>query len=178
MAELITIARPYAKAAFEYAKAQDAIASWSEFLQIGKQIMKTPAVKSLLNNPKIDKQKTMALIKEIYGKHINQHQENFLAVLSHYRRLMIIPEVTDLFEHQRKEQEKAIVVKLTSAYPVTESQQQKFAKALKIRLRRDVILEADIDNSLIGGALIRAGDFVIDGTVKGQLQRMRLELNE
>lgn len=176
MAELTTIARPYAKAAFEYAKAHDAIASWSEFLQIGKQVMKTPAVKSLLHNPRINKQQILAFIKEIYGKQINKHQENFLAVLLHYRRLIVIPEIADLFEYQRKEQEKAIMVKLTSAYPISEDQQQQFAKALKIRLRRDIILELATDASLIGGALIRAGDFVIDGTVKGQLQRMRLEL--
>jgi F-type H+-transporting ATPase subunit delta len=169
MAENSTIARPYAQAVFELAKEQGRLQQWSEMLQLAAMVVADANVKSLIGNPRVDKQQLMDLILGVCGDGLDDNARNFLAVLAENGRLSLLPIMSELYEAYRAEEEKVVQAELISAFPVNEEQQQKIAAALKARLGREVSLNCKTDQSLLGGAIIRAGDMVIDGSVTGHL---------
>src|SRR5512138_1512853 len=168
MAEKATIARPYAKAAFESAREHDAFERWSQVLAIASSVVQDERVARLLSNPRIGPEELTGLIAEIAGDAMTEQTRNFLATLADNRRLALLPEIAAKYEQLRAEAENVAHVQVISAVALTDAQQQRLAAALKKRLQREVRLHCEVDESLIGGAIVRAGDFVIDGSLKAR----------
>jgi len=171
MAENSTIARPYAQAVFQLAKEQGQLASWSEMLQLAAMVVADKNVKNLIGNPRVDKTQLMDLILGVCGERLDGNARNFLGVLIENGRLAMLPSIAELYASYRAEEEKVVEAEMISAFPVSTEQQQKIAAALKARLGLEVSLNCKTDQSMIGGAVIRAGDMVIDGSVTGHLYR-------
>ncbi len=177
MIDKSTLARPYARAAFEYADADNALKAWHQFLKNAALIIRDQALIKLIQNPEISKTQLFQIIVSVLGeKNTAQPMQNFLHLLVVYRRINIIPEILSEFSLLLAEKEKTIDVCVTSSYPLSGTLQAKLTKALEKRLQRGVFLKTKVDPSLIGGAVIRAGDFVIDGSIKSQLSRLQTEL--
>jgi len=172
MAELITLARPYAKAAFERAKAQQALAEWAEVLNAAGQVAADEATRQLLTDPGLAEQKKADVILDCTGKSVSEEQRNFLTILADNRRLALLPEIATLFNSFRADLERAIDINVSSAFELTAEQQQKLAEALSRKLDRNVQIEAAVDKSLIGGLVVRTGDLVIDASVRGKLTKL------
>lgn len=172
MAEKATVARPYAKAAFEYASQLNTFDRWSQVLARASAIVADERVEPLLTNPRVKPADLVDMIGEIAGDALDEHSRNFIAMLADNRRLALLPEIAAMFEAMRAEIENIADVSVISAVQLDEAQRQRLAYALKKRLKRDVRLQCDVDSSLIGGAIVRAGDFVIDGSLKARLERL------
>jgi len=177
MSAYTTIARPYAKAAFEYAVEKNAIADWGFFLKIAGTIVRDRRVHVLLQNPQLDKAAKLKLLTEMCSlviKH-NHHKEqnNLLALLAEHNRFFVIPELVGIFNELVKQHDNTVDVLVTSAFAFSTEQQQKLRKALEIRLGKRIKMEVTENKNLIGGAIIRAGDFVIDGSIQSKLKRLR-----
>jgi|SRR3972149_7937206 len=171
MAEYSTIARPYAQAVFALAKEQRQLAGWSDMLQLAAMVAVDQNVERLIGNPRVSKAQLTDLILGVCGGRLNKDSSNFLRVLIENGRLSLLPYIAEQYENYRAEEEKVVQAEMVSAFPVNAVQQQKIAAALKARLGREVSLSYKTDQSLLGGAIIRAGDMVIDGSVTGQLNR-------
>ena len=176
MAEKTTIARPYARAAFEIAAAVGELKPWSELLTAAGLIVSDPGVKPLLTSPHVTPEQIAGLIAELCGDLVTDQRRNFLLVLAESYRLNVLPQIAEIFNRLKAEAENTIDVAITSAVPLDDKQKTNFAKALKKRLGRDVILHCETDESLIGGAIIRAEDLVIDGSLKGRLAKMVIDI--
>ncbi|MFK7888688.1 MAG: F0F1 ATP synthase subunit delta [Gammaproteobacteria bacterium] len=172
MAELTTLARPYAKAAFEFAKENGALDAWSGALGFLAQVVVNPSVERMIDDPAIDDGELLKMFDVVAGDKLSEHSTNFLRLLIENGRLNTLPDVAALFEIMKAEAEGAVDVDVTSVEPVSDDYKQRLTESLKRKLGRDVRLHFSIDESLIGGALIRAGDLVIDGTVRGRLQQL------
>lgn len=172
MAEKTTIARPYAKAAFEFAFQTKKLREWSNALAFVALVAEDPRMAALIRSPRITRERTAELFIELGGERLNAEVRNFIQTLAENRRLDLLPEITVLFEQYRAEAERAVEVRLISAAPVSDEQKRKFAASLKERLKRNVELKVETDPSLLGGAVIRAGDMVIDGSVRGRLSQL------
>jgi F-type H+-transporting ATPase subunit delta len=172
MAELTTLARPYAKAAFEHARAQQQLAAWSAMLALGAAVSQDDIVQSMLKAPRLTSTEKAAAFNEVCGDELNAQVRNFIQVLAENERLLLLPEIASLFELYKSEQEKSVDVEVTSAFALSADQQDKLAKVLSARLSREVRLHAAEDPALIGGVVIRAGDLVIDGSVRGKIAKL------
>jgi F-type H+-transporting ATPase subunit delta len=170
--QLTTIARPYALAAFEYAVDKHDLPGWSAMLRVAALIAEDKKIKSLLSSSAITKNQLAELFCDVIGKTIDAEKKNFIYLLAESDRLLILPEIEDLFTAYRQEFEKTISVQLVSAVPLDKAYEQKFIDALTRRLKRKVELHCEVDSSLLGGAMIRAGDKVIDGSIRGKLNRL------
>lgn len=176
MAEKATIARPYAKAAFESARQHHAFERWSKVLATASSVVQDERVAPLLSSPRVTSEQLSDLISGIVGGDLDEQTRNFLATLASNRRLAFLPEIGSIYEALRAEEENTADVQVVSAVALSEAQQQRLATALKKRLKRDVRLHCEVDASLIGGAIVRAGDFVIDGSLKARLDRLAAEM--
>jgi F-type H+-transporting ATPase subunit delta len=176
MAEKATIARPYAKAAFESARSHGAFDRWSTVLATAAAVVQDERVAKLLSSPRVKPEQLSTLIDEISGQAQDEHTRNFTAMLATNRRLALLPEIAAIFETLRAEAENTADVQVVSAVQLDDAQRQKLAAALKKRLKRDVRLHCSVDPSLIGGAIVRSGDFVIDGSLKARLDRLAAQM--
>jgi F-type H+-transporting ATPase subunit delta len=172
MAELTTLARPYAKAAFEFANENGALDAWSGALGFLAQVVANPSVERMIEDPAVSDGELLKMFDAVAGDKLSEHSTNFLRLLIENGRLNTLPDVAALFEIMKAEAEGAVDVDVTSVEPVSDDYKQRLTESLKRKLGRDVRLHFSIDESLIGGALIRAGDLVIDGTVRGRLQQL------
>ncbi|BCG27972.1 ATP synthase subunit delta [Pseudomonas tohonis] len=172
MAELTTLARPYAKAAFEYAQAHQQLAAWSAMLGLAAAVSQDTTMQQVLKAPRLTSEEKANTFVEVVGDKFDASASNFVHILSENSRLVLLPEIANLFELYKAEQEKSIDVEVTSAFALNTEQQDKLAKVLSARLSREVRLHAAEDASLIGGVVIRAGDLVIDGSVRGKLAKL------
>ena len=172
MAETLTIARPYAQAAFLFASEHHTLKDWSEMLELLATVASDPAMADVIDNPQLTETQVADLFIGIGGERIDENCQNFIRLLAENRRLHLLPDIAAQFEIQRREAEHTVKAELITAYPASESQKDAVIAALKKRLERDIELECTTDSSLLGGAIIRAGDLVIDGTVLGKLQRL------
>ncbi|HEY5807871.1 MAG TPA: F0F1 ATP synthase subunit delta [Povalibacter sp.] len=172
MAEKVTIARPYAKAAFEFARERNAFGAWSEVLSTSSAIVTDERVAKLLSNPRVTPDQLVGLIADIAGKSLDEQGRNFLNTLAQNRRFDVLPEIAAIYEVLRAEVENTADVQVVSAVPLDEAQRQRLAAALKKRLKRDVRLHCEVDASLLGGAVVRSGDMVIDGSLKAGLEKL------
>jgi F-type H+-transporting ATPase subunit delta len=172
MAERLTIARPYAKAVFAQALGARRLAEWSTVLQTAAAVSGDARVKPLFGNPHVSAAQLVELFSSVGGDSFDAQAKNLLTTLADYRRLQFLPEISHGFERLRAEHERTVDVTVTSAVPLSEQQQQRLTAALSKRLARDVRLHTAIDKSLIGGAVLKADDLVIDGSVAGGLTQL------
>lgn len=172
MAEKATIARPYARAAFGYAQAQGRLAQWSDALAVAAAVISDASVARLLNHPRVTPAQLVDLIADVAGARIDEQARNFVATLAHNRRLALLPEIAAMYEALRAEVENVADVEVVSATQLDATQQQRLAGALKTRLKREVRLHCSVDAALMGGAIVRCGDLVIDGSVRERLARL------
>jgi F-type H+-transporting ATPase subunit delta len=173
MSQALTLARPYARAAFALARESGKFADWSHALGFAARIAADPQVAMLLGNPKLGQADAVALLspdgaEETFGR--------FLALLADNRRLALLPEIAGLYEDLRNEAERVIKARVTSATALPGGELETIKAALRKRFGREVEVEAAVDESLIGGAVIDAGDVVIDGSLKGKLERLQSAL--
>jgi F-type H+-transporting ATPase subunit delta len=170
--KLTTIARPYALAAFEYALANHDLASWEAMLQTAATVSEDKTMMQLFGSPEVTQKELADLFCDILVKTLDAEKKNFILLLAEYERLEVLPEIVELFVSYRADYERKITVQIISAISLTEAYQQKFIDSLTRRLKRKVSLECEVDESLLGGAMIRAGDMVIDGSIRGKLNRL------
>ena len=172
MSEAITIARPYAQAAFDFAKQKGEMKSWSDLLAAAAAAVNDSQVAALIVNPQLTLSQLRELMQALTGDAAGQPGQNFMRLLIEERRLTVLPEIAEQFEQLRAEEEKSVDVEVRSAFALDEAHQQKIAAALKERLGREIRLHCEVDEKLVGGAVIRAGDQVIDGSVRTRLAEM------
>ena len=177
MAEALTIARPYAQAAFKYASEQGKLKEWSDMLGLLAGIAADSDMGKLIDSPHLTEKQLADLFIQVGGDRLNEKCANFVHILAANRRLGLLPEIAALFEIQRSAAEGTVQAELVSAYPATETQQAEVIASLRKRLGRDVSLTCTTDASLLGGAIVRAGDLVIDGSVRGKLDRLSTALS-
>jgi F-type H+-transporting ATPase subunit delta len=172
MAEKATIARPYARAAFGFAREKGILPQWSTLLGAAAAVVAEPRVAALLGSPHVGSDELVALLAEASGSAADEHGRNFLGALASNRRLGLLPEIAAQYEQLRAEAEGVVDVEIVSAMPVAAAQEQRLVAALGRRLKCQVRVHTRIDASLIGGAIVRAGDLVMDGSLKGRLERL------
>jgi len=172
VAERATIARPYAKAAFEYARGAGSLAAWSQGLKVACEIVADPRVEALAHDPEVTASALAGLIIDAAGGSLDAGMENFIRVLAENHRLLLLPEIAMHYEAERSEVENTVDVEVKSAVALDASQAEKLAAAMGTRLKRRVRMHNSVDPTLLGGAVIRAGDLVIDGSIKGRLERL------
>lgn len=172
MATINTLARPYAKAAFEFASAANALAAWSGMLALAAAAVEDEVFAQRMRNPGLtDERKAEDLLMVCEG-HIDEGFGNFVKTLAEHDRLPLIPVIAELYEQHKAEHDRSIVVEVESAFELSDEQQKTLATALTKRLDRTVTPHVTINPALIGGVLIRAGDLVIDGSVRGKLDKL------
>jgi len=172
MSEELTAARPYAKAAYETAKADSAEAKWSTALEFMAAVASDPAMQALIDNPGLSADdKASAFIDICKGK-IDKKQQNLIKLLAERQRLDALPGMSALFAEYRAEAEGKVDAVVTTAFALTKTQEQKMAAALATRMGCTVKLTSEVDESLVGGAIIRAGDLVIDGSMLSDLNTL------
>jgi F-type H+-transporting ATPase subunit delta len=176
VAERATIARPYAKAAFAYARDASTFGEWSRGLQVSAEILADPRVAALVKDPEPTAAEIADFIIGVGGAKLNAGMQNFIRLLAENRRLLLLSEITQQFETLRAAAENTIDVDVVSAVALDAAQQGKLAAALSTRLKRQVRMRTSVDATLLGGAVIRAGDLVIDGSLQGRLERLGTEL--
>jgi len=173
MSQALPLARPYARAAFALARDGGAYAPWSRALAFAARVAADPQVVDLLGSPKLTHADAVSLLA-IDGA--GEQVRSFLALLADNRRLALLPEIAGLFEELRTEAERVVKAHVTSATALGEGDLEGIKAALRKRFGREVEIETSVDASLIGGAVIDAGDVVIDGSLKGKLGRLQSAL--
>jgi F-type H+-transporting ATPase subunit delta len=176
MSQALTLARPYARAAFGIARDEAALAPWSQALGFAAQVAVDPRVAHLLGDPKLGNADAAALLSPADGRDAGASFARFLALLADNRRRGLGPEIAGLYEQLRNEAERVVKATVTSATALPASELEGIKAALKRRFGREVEVETAIDPALIGGAVIDAGDVVIDGSLKGKLERLQSAL--
>jgi F-type H+-transporting ATPase subunit delta len=172
-----TLARPYARAVFAVARQGGRLPAWSENLALAATIAGDPEIRQFTGDPRVGREQLLKLISGLGEGRFDDTFNNFLKVMVTYDRLELLPEVAAQFEHLRREAENRINVQVTSAMPLSGEESQLLTERLKARFGREVDLDIEVDASLIGGAVIRAGDQVIDGSVRGRLEQLGRQLS-
>lgn len=174
--KLTTIARPYVSAAFEYALANKDVPAWEAMLEAAAIVSQDPYVAEHLSSPHVTKAQLVEFFCGILKPLLDANKTNFIHLLADNNRLGVLPDIAELFKVSHAAQEKKLNVEVISATELTEAYQQKLAIALSKRLQRQVEMQCEIDPTLLGGVIVRAGDLVIDGSVRGKLTRLRESL--
>lgn len=177
MAELTTLARPYAKAAFEYAFAHKQLVKWSESLTLLAAIVGQEKVQKALENPALTSKKKAEIVLDISAGQIDESVANFVKALAENKRLMLLAEILVLFNQLKAEIEKTLDVQVITAFKLDSADEESLKNALAKKMNCEVKIENSIDNTLIGGIVIRAGDMIIDGSVKGRLTKLAEAMN-
>jgi F-type H+-transporting ATPase subunit delta len=172
MAELTTLARPYAKAVFDAAQDQNAVDLWDQALAFAAQVAANQEVKIILANPGLSEQRKAELFADCFEEQLPEALRNFLLILAENKRLALLPAISELFRLHRADLERTVKINISTAFEMTAEQQQKLIDALSRKLERKVELESSVDQTLIGGVVVRTGDLVIDASVRGKLARM------
>ena len=172
MSSLTTLARPYAKAAFGLAQDSGALAGWQEMLAVAAQIATHPEVDSVLRNPLVSPRQGGDVLKAAAADRFDERFRAFLDVLGDNRRLTLLPEIAAAFENLKQEAENRLKVRVISARPLDDDQAQRMRQALARRFDCDVELDTEVDEAILAGAVIYAGDQVIDGSLRGRLGRL------
>lgn len=170
----MTLARPYARAAFALACERDRLPQWSNLLGFSALVAADAGVKALLGHPKLGLEDTLDLL--LPNGDVEPSFRQYLTVLAENRRLPLLPEIHDQYEALKAEAEHVVNVTITSAQPMGPGEVETLTNALKRRFGGDIALTQAVDPELIGGAVIDAGDVVIDGSVRGKLARLEASL--
>lgn len=174
--EATTIARPYAEAVFNRARVSGSLDEWSQALEFIAAVMSDNAMRQMVKNPAHLKSEIAALIIDIGADKLTNEQQNLVRLLAENGRLGLAAEIAERYEILKNREQGMLDVKVTSAFPLDEAQQQSIVAVLKSKLERDIRISSQVEPELIGGLLIRAGDTVIDSSVKGQLNKLAIKL--
>ena len=177
MAELSTLARPYAKAAFEYARDSNALSAWSEQLATAAAVTRDSTMAAVLDDPSLTAEQQARTLSEVCGAELSAQVSNFIAILADNKRLALLPEIHALFALYKADQEKSVDVEVVSAFDLADATRDNLADVLGKKLEREVTVRTSTDQNILGGVLIRAGDLVIDGSVRGRLNKLAEALN-
>ena len=176
MAERATIARPYAKAAFAVAREAGKLDLWSRWLATAREVVLSDEFQKLERSPGVSTGQLEGLVAGICGADLDAQGQAFLALLTENGRLDFLPEIATRFKELEAEDRNVAEVEVVSATTLDERQQQRLAAALRTRLRCEVRLHCAVDPALIGGAVVRSGDMLIDGSLRGKLERLETDL--
>ncbi|PJD93388.1 MAG: F0F1 ATP synthase subunit delta [Legionella sp.] len=178
MSDSTTLARPYAKAIFEHALSENKLGQWSDYLLTLAQAVLDSQASSFIANPASTAEQQIELLHAVcqLSKTETTPLSHLIQLLATNKRLPLLPEIKALYEVHRAEQEKTLSVEVISYSAMSQAQQEKLIAALSKRLQRNVSLNISIDPSLLGGAVVRAGDLVIDGSVRGKLNKLGTDL--
>ncbi len=178
MEELTTLARPYAVAIFRLAQEKGQLDPWSEMLQFLAEVARDPTMKGLIADPRLEGAQLAELVIDVAGERLNDNGQNLVKTLvEEHGRLALLPAIAAGYEQERAAAEKRQSVEVVSAYAVNPQIKQVIAGAMQKRLGCEVQLETRIDRSLIGGVVIRAGDLVIDASLRGRLSQLESSLS-
>ena len=172
MAQLFYIARPYARAAFLCAEEKNHIPAWKNFLEAAVVVAEDPAVLRLLHNPTVASHQLLSLFEEVLSKTLHAEQRQFLSLLTVHKRLVVLPEILLLFRLYEAEATKHSQVRVITATAANEMFKQRLSEALRKRLNRQIDLHHEVDPDILGGAIIHMGDRVMDGSIRGELNRL------
>ncbi|MDO9106934.1 MAG: F0F1 ATP synthase subunit delta [Methylovulum sp.] len=176
MSELATLARPYASAVFKRAKETSSAGKWSQSLAFMSAVLNNGEISVLLDNPRVGKQELLGFMLDICQGQVDEEGANFLALLVHNNRLALVSTVARLFETYKADDEGYVDVEVATAYEFSEDARLQFSATLEKAWGKKIHMNVILDKSLIGGVLVRAGDKVIDGSIRGQLQHMQKTL--
>lgn len=177
MSNATTLARPYAKAAFELASADNAVGPWDDMLGLAGAAVAEKSLAGLLESPHASSGQIVQILTDTAGERFDAKFRRFLAVLAENKRLSLLPEIMVLYQELREDAEKLLRVRVVSAFPLDEDQAIRLKQALAKRFDREILLEPEVDRSVIGGAVIYAGDQVIDGSLRDRLTRLSNSLS-
>jgi len=172
MAEIATLARPYANAVFDIAKADRQFEAWSRQLAFAGAAVSAPALKALVDTPSATSDEKARRIAAVCGDDLSHKGRRLLEVLARNKRLHLLPEISAQYEMLRAQAESSLDVEVVSAYPLDDAERSRMVEVLKRRFERDIQLTSRVDANLMGGVVIRAGDTVIDGSVRGKLEKL------
>jgi F-type H+-transporting ATPase subunit delta len=176
VAELTTIARPYAEAAFQLARDQNALPVWSQMLKLASSVIGDPRIGEALDNPRLDAPAKESLLLSICGEGLNAEGRNFVRLLVEADRIALMPSIASLFESLKDEADGVAKATIESAFELTPEDLADLTTALERRFKRKVEATVVVNPDLIGGARITVGDEVIDGTVQERLRAMAVQL--
>ncbi|MEX2164336.1 MAG: F0F1 ATP synthase subunit delta [Sulfuricaulis sp.] len=177
MAEKQTLARPYAEAVFDRAKESNALMPWSEMLVFLAAVAADENMMRLLGNPRVERARFLELFLSVCGQYINDDGANLVRLLLENRRLGLLPEIIAQFETRRAEAEARIEATVVTPFPLAARQMKTISESLRRKFGREVNLTTRTDKSLLGGIVIRAGDLVIDGSIRGRLAELATHLS-
>ncbi len=177
MAELNTVARPYTKAAFEFSLSKGNLDQWSTMLSTAAVVASDSEMVSVLGNPALTSEQKAGVMISVCEEYLDESGKNFIALLAENQRLGLLPKISAQFEQLKANQQKSVDVDVTTAYELDEQQQQKLTQALSAKLGRDVKLTSSVDQSILGGVVVRSDDLVIDGSVRARLAKLAEALN-
>lgn len=177
MAELTTLARPYAKAAFRYGLEAKDLAGWDKQLKTAAAISRYGVMRKKLATPSLSAQQQAQLLIDVYGEELQAPMRNFIVLLAQNRRLLLLPEIYQMFDALKTAHEQAIDVELTTAIALDDASQTNLAQALSSKLARKVNVQTVVDQHLLAGVIIKAGDLVIDGSMRGRLEKLAKAIN-
>ena len=177
MAQITTLARPYAKAAFSTAEGAGQLGAWSKSLGLLGSLVSNKKVSGFLSTPSRSTGEQAQTLIDLCGAELAASVQNFVLVLAANKRLMLLPEIVQLFEQLKAEREKSVDVDVVSAFAMDQAATNHLATVLKRHLQREVKLTTSVDNNLIGGVVVRAGDLVIDSSVRGRLKKLAESMN-
>jgi F-type H+-transporting ATPase subunit delta len=176
MAELATVARPYAEAAFELARDEQALPAWSEMLRLAATIVADARIAAALDNPRLDTGAKESLLLSIGGDRFNGEARNFIRVLVEAERVMLLPQIAAMFETLKNEAEATAKATIESAFELSPSQVTELQQALERRFGKKIETTVTVNPDLIGGARVTVGDAVLDGSVQAKLAAMHAQL--
>lgn len=177
MAEWSTLARPYAKAAFDYARERNDLGGWSRQLALLAAVAGNDNVVQVIESPALTAEQQAATLVALCGDELADKTRNFVRVLADNKRLPLLPQISALFDQFKANQERSVDVQVASAFPLDGDVADRLAQALRGKLQRDVTINTVVDRNLLGGVVVRAGDVVIDGSVRGRLAKLAKAMN-
>jgi len=176
MAEFTTSARPYARAVYARATETSSVESWGDALALLAAVAADASMQEILDKPQLSKEQKGEIMLKVLSDKLNQQQQNLVRLMAENGRLKALPEVAHQFEIYRAEAEGKVDAEVISAFALTTEQERAITEMLKSKLGRDVSITTSIDESLIGGVVIKAGDTIIDGSMKSQLESLAITL--
>lgn len=176
MAEISTIARPYAVAAYKLAKEQKALAKWSEMLGFATAVANNAQMQAYIQDPKVVSSDLQAAFLKVCGEKLNENAQNLIKVLVEYGRLSILPEITSAFEELKAQDEGALDAQIIAAAKISNKEVKDLVGRLETKFGKKITASVTVDPEIIGGIKIVVGDTVIDASVKGQLQNLAYAL--
>ena len=176
MAEVLTIARPYAEAVFRLAKAGNTLSDWSIMLKLVAVVADDKRIRTLLGNPEVSAKRLGELFLDICGDKLSNEGRNFILLLVESKRVEVLPEVSELFEQLKTQHEGVLEAKVASAFAMTDEQLKDLVAGLESKFKCKIEAKVDVNSELIGGVKVVIGDEVFDASVRGKLEAMSVAL--